>query len=453
MRVAVTGGSGQLGTLILRRLADTRAVKEIVAIDLRPPLVVSSKLREVRADVRDPSLAQHLAACDAVIHLAFLVARRGRRELQDDVNVRGSANVFDAALQAGVRRILYASSVAAYGVVAGLPVPVVETTPRTRQAEFWYACAKFDVEARLDQLEAAHPELSVARFRPAILIGRRMDHQLGAAMRRGLFPDGGSMPLVWDEDVADAFLLALKSGARGAFILAAEEPLPARDLARAAGLRRLRVPRGPLRALEAIATGLRLLPPADPGWLTAADFPLVYSSAKARAELGWKPRCPTAREVMRSYAENVPRRLDRRLAVFARLVDGASRREPPRADLAGYEATVHLDLTGPGGGDLTLRARDGRVRLLRGAPPPDGPGPRGAASQRAVVTLRAATLLDLLAGRADLAGAQLSGRLRVDGQALAGMLVSGLVESFRAAARLKGLRGLLARRLARWMAG
>ena len=69
------------------------------------------------------------------------------------------------------------------------------------------------------------------------------------------------------------------------------------------------------------------------------------------------------------------------------------------------------------------------------------------------MTLRAATLLDLLAGRADLAGAQLSGRLRVDGQALAGMLVSGLVESFRAAARLKGLRGLLARRLARWMAG
>lgn len=431
MRVAVTGGSGQLGTLVLRRLADTRAVKEIVALDLRPPLIVSGKLREVRIDVRDPGIGQHLQGCDALIHLAFLVAKRGQRELQDDINVRGSANVFDAALQAGVRRILYASSVAAYGVVPELPVPVVETTERTRQPGFWYACAKFDVEARLDQLEAAHPDLSVARFRPAILIGRRMEHQLGAAMRRGYFPDGGSMPVVWDEDVADAFILALKSGARGAFILAAKEPLPSRELAKAAGLRRLRVPRGPLRALEAIATGL-----------------------------GWKPRCPTSREVMRCYAENVPRRLDRRIAVFARVVDGASRREPLRADLAGCDATVHLDLTGPGGGDFTLRAHDGRVRLLRGAPRPaggagslrDGRSPQGAASHQATVTLKAATLLDLLAGRTDLAGAQLSGRLRVDGQALAGMLVLGVVESFRAASRQPGLRGLFARRLARWMA-
>src|SRR6185503_11382613 len=125
-----------------------------------------------------------------------------------------------AALGAGVRRILYASSVAAYGVVPGLPVPVTEETPRTRQPDFWYACAKFDVEEGLDALEREHRDLAVARLRPAILIGRRMEHRLGALMRRGLFPEAAGMPVVWDEDVADAFLLALKSGARGAFNLA-----------------------------------------------------------------------------------------------------------------------------------------------------------------------------------------------------------------------------------------
>src|SRR4051812_33963715 len=236
MRIAVTGGSGQLGTLVLRRLADERSVKEIVALDVRPPLIVSGKLRDVRADVRDPKIGEQLQGCDVLIHLAFLVAKRGQRALQDDVNVNGSMNVFRAAVAAGVKRILYASSVAAYGVVPGLPVPVVEDTPRTRQPDFWYACAKFDVEAGLDELEKQHADLNVTRFRPAILVGRRMDHQLGAAMRRGYFPDGGSMPVVWDEDVADAFLLALRSGARGAFIVAAEEPASARDLASAAGL-------------------------------------------------------------------------------------------------------------------------------------------------------------------------------------------------------------------------
>lgn len=439
MRVAVTGASGQLGTLVLRRLADDRAVKQIVAIDLRPPLVVSGKIGYVCADVRGELPLQ---GCNALIHLAFLVAKRGRRELQDDVNVRGSANVFEQAVKAGVRRILYASSVAAYGVVPGLPVPVVEETPRTRQPGFWYACAKYDVEAGLDELSGKHPDVAITRFRPAILIGRRMEHQLGAAMRRGYFPEGGSMPVVWDEDVADAFLLALRSGARGAFNLAADEPLPARELARAAGLKHLDVPRGLLKALEKMVTALQLLPPSDPGWLGKADFPLVYSSERARRELGWKPRFPTARDVLAHWAETVPRKLDRRIAWFARAVDRASRAEGPRPELAGYSTVVHLDLTGPGGGDFTIRASDGIVRLRPGAPRP----------AQAAITMKAATLLDLLAGRTDFAAANLAGRVRVDGQGLAGMLVAGMVEGFRAAARKPGLRGLPARGLARWIA-
>ena len=44
------------------------------------------------------------------------------------------------------------------------------------------------------------------------------------------------------------------------------------------------------------------------------------------------------------------------------------------------------------------------------------------------------------------------GRIRLDGQGLAGMLVAGMIESFRAAGRRPGWRGLSARGLARWMA-
>jgi UDP-glucose 4-epimerase len=440
MRVAVTGGSGQLGTLVLRRLADDRSIKEIVALDVRPPLVVSGKLRDVRADVRDPGIGEHLGGCDALVHLAFMVAKRGARALQDDVNVRGSANVFRAAVAADVRRIVYASSVAAYGVVPSLPVPVSEETPRTRQAGFWYACAKFDVEENLDALEREHPDLSVTRLRPAILIGRRMEHRLGALMRRGLLPDAG-LPVVWDEDVADAFLLALRSGARGAFNLAADDPLPARELAQAAGLRVLRVPRRLLAAVEKVVTALRILPPADPGWSHGASSPLLYSAAKARASLGWKPRCPTAAEVMRFYAENVPRKLDRRIALFVRAADRGSRGQPPRPELKDYRAVIHLDLTGRAGGDVTVRVEDGRVRLSLGAPRP----------AQAAVTMKASTFLDLLSGRTDVASAQLTGKMRVDGQGHASLVVGGLVGGFRTAGKVPGFRGVPARALAKWI--
>src|SRR3954463_13218006 len=253
MRVAVTGGAGQLGTLVLRRLCADRTVSEVRSLARRPPLAASPKLKTILADVRDPGIAGHVQGCDVLVHLAFLVAKRGTREIQDGVNVEGSKNVVRAALHAGVGRIVYASSIAAYGVVAGHPEPIVESTPRIRQPSFWYASAKYDVESFLDEMEAAHPEVAFVRFRPAILLGRRMEHALGAAFRRGVLPESGPtpVPVVWDEDVADAFVLATKSEpARGAFNLAADEPLPARELAGAARLRTLVVPTFVRKALS-----------------------------------------------------------------------------------------------------------------------------------------------------------------------------------------------------------
>src|SRR3954464_1895780 len=115
MRVAVTGGAGQLGTLVLRRLCADRTVSEVRSLDLRPPLAASPKLKTILADVRDPGIAGHVQGSAVLVHLAFLVAKRGTREIQDGVNVEGSKNVVRAALHAGVRRIVYASSIAAYG--------------------------------------------------------------------------------------------------------------------------------------------------------------------------------------------------------------------------------------------------------------------------------------------------------------------------------------------------
>ena len=91
--------------------------EQIVALDLRPPRLIGKKLQFVRADVRDPGLAAHLQGCDALVHLAFLIAQQAPRGFLDSVNVGGSKNVFNAAASAGVKTIVYTSSVAAYGVV------------------------------------------------------------------------------------------------------------------------------------------------------------------------------------------------------------------------------------------------------------------------------------------------------------------------------------------------
>jgi putative sterol carrier protein len=253
------------------------------------------------------------------------------------------------------------------------------------------------------------------------------------------------MAIVWDEDVADAFLLAAKSdSARGAFNLAADDPLPSRELARAAGLRTMVVPlfvRRMLVGVDALATRLSFVAPMDPGWFAAGEARMVASSERARRDLGWKPRCARAVEVVKRQVETVPRKLDRRLSILFRAIDRASRREPPRPDLAGYETTIHLELSGPDGGEVTLRAHGGRLSVKKGAPrPADG-----------AVFLSARLLLDLLTGKADFASAQITGRIRSEGQGLAPLLLGGMIGGFRTAARAPGLAGRTARALQRWM--
>src|SRR5205807_1947458 len=100
-------------------------------------------------------------------------------------------------------------------------------------------------------------------------------------------PDFGapSLPMVWNEDVADAILLALQKQARGAFILSADEQLPAAELARAAGLPNVRIPRWSALALARVSpllAKLGLMGEIDRAWVEANDAPLIFKSDKAR---------------------------------------------------------------------------------------------------------------------------------------------------------------------------
>ncbi len=445
-RVAVTGGAGQLGALVLERLLRAPGVEEVRCLDRRRPPVFHPRLRAIEADVRDPGIGRHFEGAGAVVHLAFLIEGHLPRERYRAVNVEGSRNVFEAAAAAGAGQLVYSSSAAAYGAGPGDPLPLTEDSPRQRQAEFSYAAAKYDVEELLDGFETRHPQIAVTRLRPAILVGERMANLFGRHLRRRRLPALGSapLPLVWDEDVADAALRALERRAAGAFNLMAGEPLPPAELAAAVGIRTLRPPRVVALA-AACASGLLAAAgigqAIDPAWIAAADVPLVLSCERARQVLGWRPRYPTATEVMRHYLETVPERLDRRVGLFLRLADLAGRFGPRQSGLLKLRFTVHVQLTGRRGGDFAIVLDDGRARLRQGRP----------AEPAAVVRLPVGLFLDLLAGRSEWGSAFLTGRIRSQGEGHAPMVVGGLVAGYRARKAEAGLPGRVARMMSRWI--
>lgn len=401
--VAVTGGSGQLGTLVLRRLIEDATVERVISIDRRPPVIGAPKLEAVIGDVCAADFARHLAGVDAVLHCAFIIGGGERSDAFRAVNVEGSKNVFHAAVACGVKTIVFASSITAYGVVPGHPVPIVETTPRVRQDDFAYAACKFDVEAFLDEVEPKHPYIAVSRIRANVLMGRRMQHLLGDVLRIGWIPDlGVPLPIVWDEDVADLLVIAAKRGARGPFNATVEESLSSSELAERTGATAVRV--WPVLLLlytvlyELLGRlNVRLL--SDPSWATRTRAVLIGSSDRARRELGWTPRFPTAVSVVERFREVSPWRLDVRLLLVLWMLGRATRKAA--GQLAGRSGRLFLLLNGPVAGDFSLIVEDGRMRARAGA----------LSSPTSTVTMTALLLHDLLAGRISFDEAMVSGQI------------------------------------------
>jgi nucleoside-diphosphate-sugar epimerase len=117
---------------------------------------------------------------------------------------------------------------------------------------------------------------------------------------------------VADEDVADLAVLALAKRARGAFNASADELLVPADIAKRFGMWLLAIPRVLVHGYRGLdwclkRVGLNLA--YDASWLTKTEgVSLVMSSERARRELGWAPRYPTAHAVLAHFLSLAPER-------------------------------------------------------------------------------------------------------------------------------------------------
>jgi UDP-glucose 4-epimerase len=320
LTVAVTGPTGEIGTAFVRALEHSRDVGRIVGMARRPfdPAVHGWKRTEYsRGDVLDRAAVEGLVeGADVVVHLAFVVVKAG--EGSRHVNVEGSRNVFEAAVAAGARRIVYASSVAAYGFPEDLDGPITEDTPAVGHPRHPYSAHKAQVEEVLGEaLDGGETEAWV--FRPCIVAGpdatmlvqqARWPDRLPAPLRDlvgavAALPDPGvPFQLVHHDDVALALRAGvLGRGEPGAYNLAGQGEITMGDLARALGYRTFPVPDVAVEAAAELVARLPFLP-EEASWVEAARRPVLMDTSKARRLLRWRPR-HDARETLAQTAAAV----------------------------------------------------------------------------------------------------------------------------------------------------
>jgi nucleoside-diphosphate-sugar epimerase len=293
--ILVTGSAGHLGEALVRTLR--AAGRQVRGVDR-----VASPYTDVVASITDPGAIERcMDGVGAVIHAATLhkphVATHSRQAFVD-TNITGTLNLLEAAVRAGVRAFLYTSTTSTFGDALvpppGAPAAWIteDVVPAPKNI---YGVTKVAAE---DLCALAHRNqglpclvLRTSRFFPE---GDDPPAARAAYADENLKVNALLNRRVDVEDVVDAHLCALERAPAlgfGRYIISATTPLRPED---AAELRR-----------DAPAVVSRRVPGwqavyARLGWRMAPSLDRVYDNARARAELGWRPRHDFAAVVARA---------------------------------------------------------------------------------------------------------------------------------------------------------
>jgi UDP-glucose 4-epimerase len=302
MRVLVTGGSGFIGSHVVDKLR--LSGHEPVIYDLRPsPWHIpdpahprpTASVETVLGSITDrEALERALHSCDAVAHLAAVADVNDVHAEPEDaerVNARGTVAVLEAARRAGVKRIVYASTIWVYSDCEG---EVVDEDTLLPAPSHLYTSTKLAGELYCKAYQELYGiDYTILRF--GIPYGPRAREAavipafVNKAMRGEpltLAGDGGqSRRFVYVEDLAEGVALGLADVARNrVYNLASDENVTIKQIAE--------------RVQELLGDVEIVHTPARPG-----DFNgKVVLSERASRELGWTARTPFA-EGVRRYVE------------------------------------------------------------------------------------------------------------------------------------------------------
>ncbi|MBN1200715.1 MAG: NAD-dependent epimerase/dehydratase family protein [Anaerolineae bacterium] len=289
MRVLVSDVAGSFGRLVAGRLLIDPAVEAVIGLDAHacyPPL---AGLRFVRASLSQPEWTPLLDGIDAALYLGGVTGWPAHRA-DALAMLAGGRRFVQAAVAAGVPKVITVCRAAMYGAQPGAPVPETALVCGHQTGAYERAAAQFS-----DYLDALERDMhgTITRLRSAWLCGP--GHVTLARCLRDLPPVCGCadrpVQAVHEDDLADVVMLALRTDLPGVYNVAADGGAALGDLHRQAGNFRACMPMIGLVALAWWRWRTRRVEPA-PDRLRALYRVKALDVSKLQAA-GWMPRYTT----------------------------------------------------------------------------------------------------------------------------------------------------------------
>lgn len=237
MKTLVTGATGLVGGNIVHKLVSRgEDVRVLIRKTSNTKAIDGLKLERAIGDIRDPeSVRKAMQGVGRVYHSAASVTMWSPdMEAMRAINVTGTVNVLQAAMDAGVERVVHVSTVDALGL-RDKDNPADETVEfNTGHMGVGYMITKHEAQQRV--LEFVEKGLDVVITNPTYMLGpydtRPSSGQMILEVSRGLvkgYPGGGNN-FVDVEDVVDAMIAAMDKGRKGELYILGNENLTYKDM-------------------------------------------------------------------------------------------------------------------------------------------------------------------------------------------------------------------------------
>jgi dihydroflavonol-4-reductase len=310
MRVFVTGGTGFIGGHVVAKLRDRGdEVRALVRTPDKGASLAERGCELVPGTLADKrAIREAMEGCNAAIHGAAIYEvgiPRSKHQEMHEANVIGTENVLRAALETELDRVVYISTVGAFGNTRGRVVDESYEHPGTEFTSY-YEQTKHEAH-RLAKRLIAEEALPCMIVQPGGVYGPRDHSALGQQMNQFLagrmplmaFPDLG-LNMVYVEDVADGVLLAIEKGEPAEAYVLGGELTTMRELietlARVSGRKAPRhaLPTAMLKAMTPLGPAIGKIMGQGPNLrelISSGDGVTFWAKHdKARTELGYSPR-------------------------------------------------------------------------------------------------------------------------------------------------------------------
>ncbi|MEJ7622831.1 MAG: NAD-dependent epimerase/dehydratase family protein [Pyrinomonadaceae bacterium] len=309
-RILITGGTGFLGTHIVRNLLDAGETNLRVMASRVPQWMTDAGIESVEGSITNrQDVGEACKNVSAIFHLAGKVSRdNGDASAMNRIHLEGTRLLCDAAREAGVAAMILASSSGTIAVTE-TPETVDETFPQpvsiiTRWA--YYASKYYQERAAIENFAGDRRRLVI--LNPSLLLGPG-DERLSSTKpvldflaRKIPYSPSGGLSFVDVRDAASAFIAALEKGRDGEKYLVGAANMKFSEffsrLERLSGVSApmLTVPKQLAMAGSSIISSIYKnwgkASPVAPNEVEQAEHFWYFDSSKAEVELGFTPRDP-----------------------------------------------------------------------------------------------------------------------------------------------------------------